>query len=101
MRSDFFDNKEKIRRRTVCTSRILDAVSGKIAAKTPLSGYEHRFLHKEVAGMTNQELCTQYELLIALIETGNTDRALKILHDAVNRLKGINPKPRKTDSEPD
>ena len=47
--------------------------------------------------MTNQELCTQYELLIALIETGNTDRALKILHDAVNRLKGINTKSSKTD----
>ena len=43
LRSNFFDNKEKIRRRTVCTSRIFDAVSGKIAAKTPLSGYENKF----------------------------------------------------------
>ena len=51
--------------------------------------------------MTNQELCTQYELLIALIETGNTDRALKILNDAVQRLKGVYPKSSRTDQESD
>ena len=42
--------------------------------------------------MTNQELCTQYELLIALIESGNTDKAVEILKGAVDRLKGITPK---------
>lgn len=48
--------------------------------------------------MTNQELCTQYELLLALIETGNTDRAAKILKDAVERLKGATSKSNKADS---
>lgn len=38
--------------------------------------------------MTNQELCTQYELLVALIETGNSERAVAILKDAVKRIKG-------------
>lgn len=38
--------------------------------------------------MTNQELCTQYELLLALLETGNSDKAVSILKDAVSRLKG-------------
>ncbi len=38
--------------------------------------------------MTNQELCTQYELLVALIETGNSDKAVAILKDAVKRIKG-------------
>ena len=38
--------------------------------------------------MTNQELCTQYELLVALIETGNADKAVSILKDAVQRIKG-------------
>lgn len=38
--------------------------------------------------MTNQELCTQYELLVALIETGNADKAVAILKDAVKRIKG-------------
>ena len=33
-RANFADGKEKIRRRTVCTSRIFDAVSGKICRKT-------------------------------------------------------------------
>lgn len=37
--------------------------------------------------MTNGELCTQYELLIALTETGNSDKAAEILKDAVKRLK--------------
>ncbi|MDE7230195.1 MAG: hypothetical protein K2N56_06905 [Oscillospiraceae bacterium] len=37
--------------------------------------------------MTNQELCTQYELLVALIETGNSDKAVAILKDAVKRIK--------------
>ena len=38
--------------------------------------------------MTNQELCTQYELLVALIETGNSDKEVAILKDAVKRIKG-------------
>ena len=51
--------------------------------------------------MSTRELCTQYELLIALIETGNTDRALKILKDAANRLKDTKPESGKTDSGSD
>ena len=49
--------------------------------------------------MTNQELCTQYELLLALLETGNSDKAVSILKDAVARLKGedkASPKSNKT-----
>lgn len=49
--------------------------------------------------MTNQELCTQYELLLALLETGNSDKAVSILKDAVARLKGEDkapPKPSKS-----
>ncbi len=38
--------------------------------------------------MTNQELCTQYELLVALIESGNTEKTVEILKGAINRLKG-------------
>ncbi len=38
--------------------------------------------------MTNQELCTQYELLVALIESGNTEKTVQILKDAIDRLKG-------------
>lgn len=40
--------------------------------------------------MTNQELCTQYELLVALIESGNTEKAVEILKGAINRLNGKN-----------
>lgn len=42
--------------------------------------------------MTNQELCTQYELLVALIESGNTEKTVEILKDAINRLKGASSK---------
>lgn len=38
--------------------------------------------------MTNQELCTQYELLVALIESGNTEKAVEILKGAIQRLNG-------------
>ncbi len=46
--------------------------------------------------MTNQELCTQYELLVALIETGNSDKAVAILKDAVKRIKGTEKETPKT-----
>ncbi|MCM1328300.1 MAG: hypothetical protein NC253_02570 [Ruminococcus sp.] len=36
--------------------------------------------------MTNQELCTLYESLAALIETNNADKALKILKNAIARI---------------
>ena len=39
--------------------------------------------------MTDQELCTQYELIVALIESGGTDKAVEILKGAIQRLKGI------------
>ena len=41
--------------------------------------------------MTNQELCTLYESLAALIETNNADKALQILKNAIARIdKGTN-----------
>ena len=46
--------------------------------------------------MTTQELCTQYELLVALIESGNTEKTVEILKDAIQRLKG---KPSKSDDD--
>lgn len=48
--------------------------------------------------MTNQELCTQYELLVALIETGNAEKAVEILKDAVKRIKGTEKESPKSDS---
>lgn len=36
--------------------------------------------------MTNQELCTLYESLAALIESDNADKALKILKNAIRRI---------------
>lgn len=48
--------------------------------------------------MTDQELCTQYELLIALIETGNSDKAVAILKDAVKRIKGTEKDPPQSDN---
>lgn len=36
--------------------------------------------------MTNQELCTLFESLAALIETNNADRALLILKNAIKRI---------------
>ncbi len=42
--------------------------------------------------MTDQELCTQYELLAALIESGNTQKTVEILKDAIQRLKGTSTK---------
>lgn len=36
--------------------------------------------------MTNQELCTLYESLAALIETNNSDKALTILKNAIKRI---------------
>lgn len=39
--------------------------------------------------MTTQELCTQYELIAAMLKSGNTDEAVKILDDAIKRIKGV------------
>lgn len=38
--------------------------------------------------MSNQELCTQYELIVTLLKNGNTDEVVKILDDAISRIKG-------------
>ena len=38
--------------------------------------------------MSNQELCTQYELIVTLLKNGNTDEVVKILDDAIKRIKG-------------
>lgn len=43
--------------------------------------------------MTNQELCIQYELLLALIETGNTDKVVEILKGAIQRLSDCSSEP--------
>lgn len=38
--------------------------------------------------MSNQELCTQYEFIVAMIETGNGDKVVEILNDTIQRIKG-------------
>lgn len=38
--------------------------------------------------MTDQGMCTQYELFVALIESGNTEKAVEILKGAINRMNG-------------
>ncbi len=43
--------------------------------------------------MSNQELCTQYELIVTLLEKGDTDEVIKILKGAIERInKGTKPK---------
>lgn len=36
--------------------------------------------------MTDQELCTQYEFIAEMIESGNADKAAKILRSAIQRI---------------
>ncbi len=36
--------------------------------------------------MTNQELCTQYELFLELLKSNKTEEVIKILERAVKRL---------------
>ncbi len=36
--------------------------------------------------MTNQELCTQYELFLELLKNNKTEEVIKILERAVKRL---------------
>lgn len=38
--------------------------------------------------MTNQELCTQYELIVTLLKSDKQDEVVKILEDAIQRIKG-------------
>lgn len=38
--------------------------------------------------MTNQELCTQYELIVTLLKSEKQDEVIKILEDAIKRIKG-------------
>lgn len=38
--------------------------------------------------MTNQELCTQYELIVTLLKSNKQDEVVKILEDAIQRIKG-------------
>ena len=37
--------------------------------------------------MQNQELCILLESILALLETGNVDRAKEILQNAINRMQ--------------
>lgn len=38
--------------------------------------------------MTNQELCTQYELIVTLLKSEKQDEVIAILEDAIKRIKG-------------
>lgn len=38
--------------------------------------------------MTDQELCTQYELIVTLLKSDKQDDVVKILEDAIQRIKG-------------
>lgn len=36
--------------------------------------------------MTAQELCTQYEFIVSMIENGNGDKVVEILKNAIKRI---------------
>ncbi|MCH5350010.1 MAG: hypothetical protein J1E40_11850 [Oscillospiraceae bacterium] len=36
--------------------------------------------------MSNQELCTQYEFIVTMIESGNADKVVEILKNAIKRI---------------
>ncbi len=36
--------------------------------------------------MSDQELCTQYELIVTLLKKGDTDEVIKILKGAIERI---------------
>lgn len=36
--------------------------------------------------MSNQELCTQYELIVSMLESGNTEKVIEILKNAIKRI---------------
>lgn len=36
--------------------------------------------------MSNQELCTQYEFIVTMIESGNADKVVEILKNAIRRI---------------
>lgn len=36
--------------------------------------------------MSNQELCTQYELIIRLLKKGDTEEVIEILENAIKRI---------------
>lgn len=36
--------------------------------------------------MSNQELCTQYEFIVSMIENGNADKVVEILKNAIKRI---------------
>lgn len=44
--------------------------------------------------MTDQGLCTQYELIVAMLKSGNTEEVVKILNDAIERIKGVKDTPK-------
>lgn len=48
--------------------------------------------------MSNQELCTMFELIVALLKSGNSDKAAEILENAIKRIdKGSSDKQDKKD----
>lgn len=36
--------------------------------------------------MSDQELCTQYEFIVSMIENGNADKVVEILKNAIKRI---------------
>lgn len=42
--------------------------------------------------MTNQELCTQYELILTLLKSEKNAEVIRILEEAVARIKGTSDK---------
>lgn len=42
--------------------------------------------------MSGKELCTQYELIIALLKSGKSAEVIRILEDAAARIKGTSDK---------
>ncbi|MDE6593365.1 MAG: hypothetical protein K2N72_01230 [Oscillospiraceae bacterium] len=42
--------------------------------------------------MSDQELCTQYELIVTLLKSDKQDKVIEILEDAIERIKGTSNK---------
>lgn len=50
--------------------------------------------------MSNQELCTQYEFIVSMLESGNTEKVIEILKNAIKRIdKGTTASSQESDKD--
>lgn len=51
--------------------------------------------------MSDQVLCTQYELIVTLLKSDKQDKVIEILEDAIERIKGTSKKDSKSKESAD